>query len=159
MTDAPACCASRYDSGRAMIYRCNHRTRAHSRCQRVSVYLAQTLVNGREKDVRPRARGYVRSTCDVRRASPSFAAVGYPKFYLRSHPIPMLLTVPIFRRFPPAGGQGNLSLLRIASGVIDESVKKTRRIAEWSPHFLVVGSFGRQINVLEALFLVSSSGS
>lgn len=34
MTDAPACCASRYDSGRAMMHRCNR---------------TQTLVN--EKDV------------------------------------------------------------------------------------------------------------
>lgn len=31
MTDAPACCASRYDSGRAMIYRRNHRVHARER--------------------------------------------------------------------------------------------------------------------------------
>lgn len=34
MTDAPACCASRYDSGRAMMHRCN-RARARIVCIRI----------------------------------------------------------------------------------------------------------------------------
>lgn len=103
-----------------------------------------------------RALGYVRSACDTPRHHLPSLWSAHPKFYLRSHRIPMLLTVPIFRRFPLASGQGNLS--NRVGRLIDESAKKEASRGIVGRETALLGSLSRSVDKLTSWKLSFSFG-